>query len=1005
MASFLSDFFTGTNTAMRPQRDWREMPELPDADEFMSSEPPRLPLNDFEPRPQLRDQLFETQYRLHRYEATETLRRAVQTIRAAATYQNFPDEQNGSGDKRLEQVNVYSRVSVAGFALGPNAAGQRLIVPTAPSRDQDDDDDSSPDEMELFTPGTLVVLSSDFFKTTCYVAIVVENEGLRDEPASIDVRWAKEDQMFMDTMLELVMLEPTDAYFEPLRHTMVGLQHMFATSCLLDQYLFAAGPHSVPTIPYLKETPKGSPVIPQTVKALDKSQHNAFTEATTKELSIIQGPPGTGKTFTSNVILQSLVQTQRQCREARSSPGPTIPVIVSAQTNHALDQLLQKYTETTESNKVVRLGGRSSNEAIAKLTISRLKRVHVPSSYRAEPAGNLVAAAMRAFMALRDALKPSEDIKSAKELFHHKILSEDQYYSIVNDDWESSEGNGCDLANWLGKPQPNSENSRAGPDDEAKLKPRWQGARVNFIPLPKSSDGLASSCSRDFVIDLLANTRNLYHIRPEDRRAVYDYLRERLHAIKNPSIEGLVMSYNRARASIQSTQVVNDLAYIQAAEIEVIGCTVTGLMKYRHLISSLRPQILLMEEAGEIREGGTIAGLLPSIEHLILLGDHQQLQPHVNMRELARDPCRLNISMFERLIKLGISHKTLLQQRRMIPCLREIVQLFYPRLVDHTPTISQLPPRVPGVARPLWWFRHDWLEEAGFFNGSSVQNFTEAQMVVAFVQYLVDLQKFPPERITMLTYYRGQVDLLNKQLAANQRLASLETDWSVRTVDGFQGEENDIIILSLVRGPNGKAGFLTQENRAIVGLSRARFGMYIFGHQDVLLKHPRRTWAKVIRQIGENQGATLPLRPDPGVDEVVQVDHPDKLKQLLRMARRQPSREGRKRASAAGSSDTEAETQAKTSSTKTEAPDTASRDAPNRQGKMGSWTANLPSLPLRRRIETIESLASDLELVSLEDSATIPISQRVSWDLAPLQPTSESVEEEQLIEFSDGESC
>ncbi|KID86668.1 helicase-like protein [Metarhizium guizhouense ARSEF 977] len=1015
MESSLSDFFSHTNAAIQPPRDWRQMPEVPDAEEFMSNEPPRLPLNDFEARPQLRDQFLETQYRLYRYEATETLRRAIQTLRRARKHQSSPNEQEGSVANKLERVNVYTGVRVVGFALGASTAGQRLIIPNAPVRDEDDDDDVSPDELELFCPGTLLVLSSDCFETTCYVATVLENEGLRDVPPSIDICWGRQYYVVLDPMLNLAMLEPTNAYFESLRHTMVRLQHMSRTSCLLDQYVFSPRPHSVPNAPYLKETPNGNPAIPKTARSLDKSQHDAFTEATTREVSIIQGPPGTGKTFTSNVILQSLVETQRQCREARINPGPKIPVIVSAQTNHALDQLLQIYVETPGAGKVVRLGGRSNNEAIAKLTIHKLRRTHVPVSYRAQPVRKLLSFAGRAMAAFRKAVIPSDDIANAKELFDHNLISEDQYYSITNDDWESNEDGKGDLADWLGKSQPKLEDSGTSRDDKAKQQARWQGSRVFFIPLPTSSDRSASSVSQDRAIHLLDATRNLYNIRPEDRQVVYNYLRERLHAKKHPSMADLIQSYNGARASIQSTKVANDLAYIQADEIDVVGCTVTGLMKYRHLISSLRPQILLMEEAAEVREGDTIAGLLPSIEHLILLGDHQQLQPHVDMVELASDPYRLNISMFERLIKLGIPHKTLLQQRRMIPCLREIVQLFYPKLVDHTPTISKLPLQVSGVSKPLWWFQHDWAEQPGFCNGTSLQNFEEAQMIVLFVQYLVTLGNIPPERITMLTYYRGQVDLLNKQLAANQKLASLEIEWSVRTVDGFQGEENDIILLSLVRGPNGKAGFLSQENRAIVGLSRARVGMYIFGHQEVLLKHPRRTWSKVIRQIGENQGRSLPLRPDPYTDNVVQVDHPDQFKPILRNARHKMPRKERQKGSYSSGSEKGAQPESpgahnvksppKSQAPESKAPESSlSQDAPSPQVRLRFWTANLPSLPPERPVDTTESLASDLELLSFEDSETVPISQQLAWDVTPLQPSTEEAEEQWLIEFSDDEA-
>lgn len=76
------------------------MPEIPLAEELTAAYPPKLPLNDFEARPQLRDQYLETQYLLHRYEATEPLRRAVSKLRAHA----------GEEDINLDKVKLHRRV-------------------------------------------------------------------------------------------------------------------------------------------------------------------------------------------------------------------------------------------------------------------------------------------------------------------------------------------------------------------------------------------------------------------------------------------------------------------------------------------------------------------------------------------------------------------------------------------------------------------------------------------------------------------------------------------------------------------------------------------------------------------------------------------------------------------------------------------------------------------------------------------------------------------------------
>jgi superfamily I DNA and/or RNA helicase len=86
----------------------------------------------------------------------------------------------------------------------------------------------------------------------------------------------------------------------------------------------------------------------------------------------------------------------------------------------------------------------------------------------------------------------------------------------------------------------------------------------------------------------------------------------------------------------------------------------------------------------------------------------------------------------------------------------------------------------------------------------------------------------------------------------------------VTVVDNFQGEENDIILLSLVRSnPEGRIGFLATENRVCVALSRARMGFLIVGNMDILAAE-NRVW-KAVKSTLEKQdaiGPGLPIRYD-----------------------------------------------------------------------------------------------------------------------------------------------
>jgi helicase required for RNAi-mediated heterochromatin assembly 1 len=105
--------------------------------------------------------------------------------------------------------------------------------------------------------------------------------------------------------------------------------------------------------------------------SMDTSQLDACHNMLTKQVAIVQGPPGTGKTFTSVAAIKVLIENLRD-----DDP----PLIIAAQTNHALDQLLNHVMKF--EGRVVRLGGRSDKEntEILKRTLYQL-RTNNPGSY------------------------------------------------------------------------------------------------------------------------------------------------------------------------------------------------------------------------------------------------------------------------------------------------------------------------------------------------------------------------------------------------------------------------------------------------------------------------------------------------------------------------------------------------------------------------------------------------------------------------------------------------
>lgn len=103
------------------------------------------------------------------------------------------------------------------------------------------------------------------------------------------------------------------------------------------------------------------------------------------------------------------------------------------------------------------------------------------------------------------------------------------------------------------------------------------------------------------------------------------------------------------------------------------------------------------------------------------------------------------------------------------------------------------------------------------------------------MNYLLQ-QGYNPDSITVLSLYAGQLlTIKNKILKLYPERGAIIRRIKIRTVDNYQGEENDIIILSLVRSNhNDQIGFLKASNRVCVALSRARHGMFIFGNAECL---------------------------------------------------------------------------------------------------------------------------------------------------------------------------
>ena len=329
----------------------------------------------------------------------------------------------------------------------------------------------------------------------------------------------------------------------------------------------------------------------------------------------------------------------------------------------------------------------------------------------------------------------------------------------------------------------------------------------------------------------------------QDRGVIYNYLLRKAKKCVMREFRQLTKLYTELVQERKVGQWEEDQAILMTQR--VIGMTTTGLSKYRALISSLRPQVVLIEEAAETLEAPVTAACFPTLEHLILVGDHKQLRPHCNIYELGSEPYNFNMSLFERMVDNGIELNTLKRQRRMIPEIRRLLHPIYgSKLQDHPSVESgDNRPPVEGMGGTnSFFFTHEWPESRD--NYQSVKNEKEADMIVGFSDYLV-LNGLDPAKLTVLTFYNGQRKLLMGKFRRHQNLGGQAV--KVVTVDSYQGEENDIVLLSLVRSSkDGNIGFLEVRNRVCVAISRAKRGFYMFGNAEKLVV-ANETWEAIVK--------------------------------------------------------------------------------------------------------------------------------------------------------------
>ncbi len=257
--------------------------------------------------------------------------------------------------------------------------------------------------------------------------------------------------------------------------------------------------------------------------------------------------------------------------------------------------------------------------------------------------------------------------------------------------------------------------------------------------------------------------------------------------------------------------------------------------------------IVLIDEATQASEPSSLVPIVKGARQVILVGDHKQLPPTVISRNAEEGG--LNIPLFERLIENGVPAHMLTTQYRMHSTIREFPSArFYDNRLEDGCKDSDRPP----VAGFLW---PDWNKPVAFIpvhgseiedsTSSSKSNMDEAAMVVRIVNDLLTPGDISAQDIGVISPYSGQVRLIRQLF--DETIEGLE----IKSVDGYQGREKEIIVLSTVRSnESGTVGFLSNYRRLNVALTRAKRGLIVIGDDRTLRNDS--TWASWLDWISDS---------------------------------------------------------------------------------------------------------------------------------------------------------
>ena len=277
------------------------------------------------------------------------------------------------------------------------------------------------------------------------------------------------------------------------------------------------------------------------------------------------------------------------------------------------------------------------------------------------------------------------------------------------------------------------------------------------------------------------------------------------------------------------------------SEARVIACTLVS--SANRILMGMKFGTLFIDEAAQALEAACWIAIRKA-DRVILAGDHCQLPPTIKCIEAMRGG--LDETLMQKIVCNKPETVSLLktQYRMNDEIMRFSSEWFYHGELNSAPEVKYR--SILDFDTPIVWVNTENMDCNEEFVGESFGRINKAEALLCIEELKNYINKIGKERLLderidfgVISPYKAQVQYLRQLVKKDTFFKPFRSLMTINTVDGFQGQERDVILISLVRAnEDGQIGFLNDLRRMNVAITRARMKLIILGDASTLTKHP-----------------------------------------------------------------------------------------------------------------------------------------------------------------------